>query len=43
MFNIETRKKGNLRIGQFPDPHLGAKFKDFNKINPQTGNNYMWD
>lgn len=43
MFNIQTNKKGNLKVGQFPDPHLGAKFKDFNKVNSLTGNNYMWE
>lgn len=43
MFKVTTNKKGNLKIGQLPDLHLGAKFKDFNKLNPQTGINYMWD
>lgn len=38
-----SSKVDNLKVGQFPDLHIGTKISDFNKINPLTGNYLQWD
>lgn len=36
-------KRGNLKVAQFPDLHLGTKIADFNKVNPLTGTYFQWE
>lgn len=36
-------KKGNHKICQTSDLHLGRKISDFNRINPLTGQYCQWD